>query len=99
MKFAKALLLVVMVVSMAPMSMAQLATSAILGTVTDSSGALIPDVPVTVTDTGTGYSRTVTTDANGAYNVDNVQPGEYKIRVAKSGFKEQILTGVTVQVD
>ncbi len=99
MNSTKALLLLVCLASIAPRSMAQVATSTILGTVTDSSGAAIPDVPITVTDVNTAYVRAVTTDSNGAYLVDNIKPGEYTVGAVKSGFKEQLLTGIIVQVD
>lgn len=99
MNYAKALLFIWCSVATTPISMAQVATSSILGTVTDSSGAAVPDVPVTITDIATGYVRTVMTDATGAYVVDNVKPGDYKVGAVKTGFKEALLTGITVQVD
>lgn len=49
--------------------------STILGTVTDPSGAVVPQARVTVTEVGTGFNRTVRTDAQGAGSFDASQTG------------------------
>ncbi len=71
-----------------PSLMAQSAgTSALAGTITDPSGAAIPNVTVTITNNGTGQSRTTTTGSDGSYRFNLLQPGDYKVAFAASGFK------------
>ena len=50
-------------------------TGALTGTVTDATGAVVPNVTVTVTSADTGQVRTTTTSANGSYNVGLLPPG------------------------
>src|SRR6266542_1369566 len=54
---------------------AQLSTAELAGTVRDSSGAVLPGVTVTVTQTDTGFTRTVVTDDSGAYLLPNLPTG------------------------
>ncbi|MGA8939621.1 MAG: carboxypeptidase-like regulatory domain-containing protein, partial [Acidobacteriaceae bacterium] len=61
-------------------------SSAISGTVTDSSGALIPNVAVTATETNTKAVRAGRTDAEGHYLFSQVNPGTYQVSVKVSGF-------------
>ncbi len=75
---------------------AQVATGAILGTVTDPSGAVVPTASVTVTDTSTGRVWHVTTDSSGSYDVEAL-PAEgtlYNVSVTTKGFKTFISSGV-----
>jgi hypothetical protein len=94
-----ALLLTLCFATIAPVSVAQVGTSAIVGNVTDSTGAMMGGVPITVTDMATGSARSATTDSSGGYVVDHVQPGQYSILATKPGFKEKRITGVLVLVD
>jgi len=71
----------------------------ITGQVTDSSGAIIPDVKVTVTNTGTGIARQTTTNGLGYYSVPLLEPGGYKLSAEKAGFKSREQTGITLLVD
>jgi hypothetical protein len=64
------------------------------GTVVDTSGALIPGVTVTATNTGTGIMNTVVTNESGAYNFAALQPGAYKVTAELPGFQTQTLTDV-----
>ncbi|HTW78578.1 MAG TPA: carboxypeptidase-like regulatory domain-containing protein, partial [Terracidiphilus sp.] len=61
-------------------------SSAISGTVTDASGALVSNAVVTATETNTKATRTGTTDANGHYLFSQVNPGTYQVSVQDSGF-------------
>ncbi len=70
----------------------------ILGTVTDPSGAAVPNVKVTVTNTDTGLSRTVTTSTDGQYIAPDVHIGHYDARAEASGFKIGEQKGITLQV-
>ncbi len=64
-------------------------TSAILGQVTDSSGAAIPGAAVTITNRDTGLTRTVRTDAAGRFNFPQLSPGSYSVRATVTGFEAQ----------
>jgi len=56
------------------------------GTVTDSSGAAVPNASVTVIDSDTGVTRSLTTNADGSYSANFLQPGHYEIVFAGTGF-------------
>ena len=66
---------------------AQLATADILGTVTDTTGAVVPDAKVTVLNTGTGIANSMNTDKTGEYLFSKVQIGTFKVTVEATGFK------------
>jgi hypothetical protein len=66
---------------------AQMITGEISGTVQDSSGAVIPDATVTVTDEETGAVRTTSSKANGEFVLTALRPGTYSVKVEKTGFK------------
>jgi len=75
------------------------ATGTILGTVTDSSGAIIPNVKVTVTNTATNQAfRTVTSSA-GDYYAPSLQPGTYSVSAEIKGFEKSVTTGFVLAVD
>src|SRR5687768_4461347 len=69
---------------------AQLATAELNGRVTDSSGAVLPGVTVTATQTATGLVRTVTTDGEGNYLISNLPTGPYRLEVSLQGFKSHV---------
>jgi hypothetical protein len=82
-----------------PYLMAQSAgTSALAGTITDPSGAAIPNVTVTITSNGTGQSRTATTGPDGNYRFNLLQPGNYRVSFAASGFKTGEVASVQLAV-
>jgi outer membrane receptor protein involved in Fe transport len=66
--------------------LAQTETGQITGTVTDPTGAAIPNAKVTVISSGTGATRIVNSSGDGSYNVTNLLPGEYTISVEVAGF-------------
>ncbi len=77
---------------------AQTTNAALVGDVTDESGALVPGATVTVTNTDTGVQRSVSTNERGAYRAYPVQPGTYEIAASSEGFKTRVQGGVIVQV-
>src|SRR5437660_12704536 len=83
------LLFVAMLGSLAPLS-AQEVTAAIVGTVTDPSGAPINGATVTATDTERGTSWNAKTNDAGAYNLPRVPVGTYKVEIAASGFQRAL---------
>ena len=77
---------------------AQTATGTISGTVHDSTGAVIPGVAVTTRNVATGASRSAVTDAQGRYRIANVEPGEYELRAALTGFRTAVRSSLIVTV-
>jgi len=69
------------------------------GTVSDPSGAAIPEVNVTATNASTGVSRTVSSDASGSYTFQSLPPAIYNLKAEKNGFKSKSVTGVQLLVD
>jgi Carboxypeptidase regulatory-like domain len=87
-------------VSLLPGSLAaQAVTGTILGTVTDSTGALIPGATITLTHAGTGLTRTVVTDGAGEYTVPSLPTGRYSLTAELSGFKTVSLPDIDLGVD
>ena len=62
------------------------ATAQINGTVSDSSGGVLPGATVTAIQTDTGFRREVVTDADGSYTMPNLPIGPYRLEVALAGF-------------
>ena len=71
----------------------------ISGTVSDSSGAVVPSATVTVTNSATNAARTAVTDEGGFYTVTNLPVGTYSVTVERSGFKKANQTGNTIAAD
>ena len=70
--------------------LAQRTTGDIEGTITDANGAVVPGASVTVVGKDVGFKRTVTTDSDGIYRVNQVPPGNYAVEVAATqGFAAQ----------
>lgn len=94
------LLVSVCLLTLAPLrSPAQSATAgAIGGTVSDSSGALLPEVAVTVASTSTGLARTVKTNASGEYRVPDLVPGLYTATFTSDGFETYREDAIAVTV-
>ncbi len=70
---------------------AQSTFGAIVGTVKDTSGAVINRAHVTITDTDENVSREVTTDATGNYEALNLQPARYQVAVSATGFEQEVV--------
>jgi hypothetical protein len=72
----------------------QTSNATVGGTVADATGALIPGVTVTATNTGTNIANMVVTNESGAYNFAALQPGTYKVSAELPGFQTQTFTDV-----
>jgi Carboxypeptidase regulatory-like domain/TonB-dependent Receptor Plug Domain/TonB dependent receptor len=68
---------------------AQVAGGTISGTVTDSSGRVINNVQITITNVATGVTRDVTTNDEGFYSAPNLLPGTYDAKFSAQGFKSE----------
>ena len=80
-----------------PLATAQ--TASLSGTITDSSGAVVPRVKVSLVNAGTSIAREVETGASGVYTVVQLAPGRYEITFEKAGFRSVKFTAVTLTVD
>jgi hypothetical protein len=78
---------------------AQAVTGTILGTVTDSTGAVVSGAKVTLTHTETGLVRTVVSDALGEYVAPSLPTGTYTIAAESAGFRAVALSNVELGVD
>ena len=83
----RAVLYVVSALLLPAVLAAQAVTGTILGVITDSSGAVMPGATVTLTNTGTGQVRAITTDANGEYTAPSLPTGKYAVKAELSCFK------------
>src|SRR2546427_2814164 len=77
----------------------QAITGTILGTITDPSGAVLPGVTVTAVNTGTNLTRQVITNESGNYSIPNLPTGNYRVEAELPGFKKEIRTTITLQLD
>src|SRR5215831_6145900 len=76
----------------------QLGSGSLSGVVTDSSGGVVPDAAVTVTNDATGELRKTTTSPSGQFTVPVLPTGGHAVRVSKPGFVTAELKNVTVTV-
>jgi outer membrane receptor protein involved in Fe transport len=91
-------LLIIMFSAFSSAALGQLSTATLFGTITDPAGASIPKAKVKITQTDTGFVRTVTTNDNGSYRADFLPIGPYKVTVEATGFKTLDRGGVTLPV-
>src|SRR3989441_4982391 len=90
---------VALLITFVPSLMAQTSgTGALTGTVTDSSGAVVPGVMVTAISLDTGHSRSATTGEDGSYKLTLLTPGNYRVRFEIAGFKAVEVPSVKVNV-
>ena len=93
------LLLVALVVALAPAGLAQEATAAITGTVTDPSGAAISGANVTVRDIDRGTTWKTQSNAEGTYNLPRLPIGNYEVRVEASGFQTAVRPSLALELN
>jgi len=72
-------------------------TGAITGTVTDSTGAVVPAAGVVIRNVETGVERRVVTNSSGVYAAEALQVGTYRVEVSVAGFKRAVRDGVQLQ--
>ncbi len=77
----------------------QAVNGSLVGTVTDSSAALVAGAKVTLTATQTGQSQQVQTNASGNYSFPNLQPGVYRVEIELAGFRKSIRDSIDVIVN
>jgi hypothetical protein len=98
MRLHRSLLCLALVLS-ASIAFAQSYTGTIVGSVKDSSGAVLPHATVTITNQQTDQQESVTADLEGRYTSLPVPPGQYRIEAGLPGFRRAARANVTVQIN
>ena len=88
-----------LVLYLMPANLCAQATASIVGTVHDSSGALVVGGTITVQNIDTGLTRAVSTDTNGLYEISSLPIGHYKLSAVAKGFKEAEVPTFVLEVD
>jgi hypothetical protein len=83
--------------ALAPAAFAQLTTADIVGTVTDATGAVIPNASITIVNLDTREQRNTTSNATGEYQVTLLPVGRYSVTVKVSGFKSSTTNNLAVE--
>jgi outer membrane receptor protein involved in Fe transport len=92
-----ATVLVLAFLSSAPSS-AQVSGATLSGTITDSSGGVLPNTQVVIINVATGVTSKVTTNSDGFYISANLLPGEYNVTVSAKGYTTEQRTGISLTV-
>ncbi|MBV9301096.1 MAG: TonB-dependent receptor [Acidobacteriaceae bacterium] len=74
------------------------ALSGITGTITDATGAVVPGATVTITNVATQVSKSAVTSSSGTYNIVDLNPGKYTLKVEAHGFTTSIHNDVGIEV-
>jgi hypothetical protein len=78
---------------------AQYGEGILIGSVTDTSKAVVPSATITAKNDATGETRSLTTDGSGNFRFNAVQPGTYTITATASGFKTEVIASLLVVVN
>jgi len=89
----------VVIVAASGSASAQVLYGSIVGTLTDDTGAVVPNAGVTATNTSTGFSKQATSDGRGYYSIPNLPEGTYDLSVTASGFSPYTQKGVNVPIN
>jgi hypothetical protein len=92
------ILLVIFILCVLPLH-GQAIYGTLLGTVTDSSGALVPNATIVVTNQATGVASTIQSNADGLFNINTLQPGTYTVRASASGFQSSEAHDIVIHVN
>ena len=104
-RFRTLLVLSLLALLCAGLAFGQAVNATLLGTVTDASGAVVPNAKVTITEVNTGVSRSGQTNESGNYTFPDLPPGQYSVTVEAAGFKKEtrrdiaLLVNTTQRVD
>ena len=90
--------MVVLVVVFGMQGKAQQVTATLSGTVSDPSGALVPDAQLTATNVNTGVAVKTISDPAGNYIFPSLPSGTYSLSAGKSGFKSTVISSLTLEV-
>ena len=88
----------VFLISVVAVGLAQVDTGSVVGTVKDTSGALLPNVTVTATNTDTGIATSTKTEQNGDFVITPLHIGRYSVSVEATGFNREIRKNIVLDV-
>jgi hypothetical protein len=92
-------ILLLSIAAIASIGWSQAVSARLLGTVTDSTGAIVPNADLTIVESQTGVSHTTKTNESGNWSVPDLPPGVYTVDVTAKGFKKESRKDVTLIVD
>jgi len=93
-----ALIIPLMLMALMPCLHGQVATGRVSGTIQDTSGAVVANARISITNQSTSISQSVNSGSSGAYFFEAVNPGTYTLTVEASGFERHISRGVQVHL-
>ena len=94
----KLVLLSLFILMLAACIAAQETTGRMVGTITDASGAVVPNAKITATNDSTGFSRDTITGPQGDYRLGLLPPGTYTTRIEAKGFSTVQQKGVVIEI-
>src|SRR5262249_50821199 len=97
MRMPRCITLFAALIGISTLGFAQIGTSTITGRVTDTTGAVVPRVQVSILHTATNFKYSAVTNEEGIYRVPSLQPGRYRISFEASGFKRLIRDDVDLR--
>src|SRR6266403_1845521 len=92
-------LVILLAIAITYRSEAQTTTTTIVGTITDQSGATIPNAQVTATNVATNLARTAPSNAQGEYRLEFLPVGTYSLKVNAAGFKNSVRNDIVLRVN
>lgn len=97
--FGVIVFLVLGVLTFASPASAQIGNATLSGTVTDSTGGVIADAELTLTNKATGFPAKATSNERGDYTFRNLTPGTYDLKVTKSGFENYVQSDIVLTIN
>ena len=94
-----AIALAAMIVGLAAGARAQSFKATVVGTVVDSSGAVVPGATVSIAQEGTGLTVATTTGPQGTFSLAQLPPGRYALAITLAGFRTFVQTGIVLETD
>src|ERR1035438_8106173 len=90
--------LVAVILALGTAAYGQVSTGTLAGTVTDATGAVVPNCQIAATRLATGEVHTTVTDSAGLYSLPSLPPGPYKMSVTHAGFATQV-SNLEISID
>jgi hypothetical protein len=92
----RTLTLLALVIALSPTAQAQVLYGSLTGNVVDKTGAAVPGATVDALNTATGVAKQTKTDDRGAYLIQNLQAGTYKVTISAPAFANTVQSGVDI---